>query len=257
MNNNSKPHILVIAGLDPTGGAGLLADSATIMAHGCHASCVATAIVPQNTTGVSSIHPIDASIVSEQLETIASDMTIDAVKIGLLGSVEVMDVVYEFLTRLSDIPVVMDPILRSGGNDSALTTEDEIPNLLTLLPKISLLTPNGPEALALSGLETLSEAAEWLVYAGARQVFVTGGHGEGAHIHSRLFGPDGIQDFKVMRIAGEFRGTGCSMASAIAAYLAAGHPIDEAIEQAQNFVRLTLKQAFTPGQGQAIPFRFA
>lgn len=251
------PNILVLAGLDPSGGAGIQADIQTLTALGCHPLPVLTCLTVQNTQRLQHSEAVSAALVSRQLHEIARDIPIDAIKTGALGSAEMVDVISEFIDQGSAaIPVVVDPVLKAGGGGS-LADARLIQRLKQrLLPVASLITPNGPEARALTGNEDVIQAGTLLLEWGAQAVLVTGGHEDGESLINRLMvDGEAPKHWSVPRLSGQYHGSGCTLASAIAAGLAQGLSLVGAVEGAQAFVREALIGALRPGQGQAIPNR--
>ncbi|WP_174290910.1 bifunctional hydroxymethylpyrimidine kinase/phosphomethylpyrimidine kinase [Sphingomonas bacterium] len=234
------PRILVIAGSDSGGGAGIQADVKTITILGGHAMTAVTAITAQNTMGVQAVMPVPAAMVLAQIDSVAGDIGVDAVKIGMLGSAEVAMAVAERLAAL-DVPIVFDPVMIATSGD-ALADAATIAAFARLMEIATLVTPNLPELRALGGEAMLRRTDT--------AVLVKGGHGEGDEITDELVLPGG--DRRIWtgeRIATtSSHGTGCTLASAIACGLGAGLTMEEAITRAIRFVRAALLSA--PGLGQ-------
>lgn len=234
--------ILIIAGSDSGGGAGIQADIKTVTMLGGHAMTAITAITAQNTLGVSAIHAVPPEIITAQIDAVVSDLGVDAVKIGMLGTRETIACVKAALARLpTQIPVVVDPVLVATSGAS-LSEADTIPALHGLFSRATLVTPNLPELDALGG-----EAAV-LVHGCA--LLIKGGHAEGERLTDRLVtATDTVAKWEDSRIATRHtHGTGCTLASAIATGLGEGMPLDQAIARARKFVRAALRAA--PGLGQ-------
>ena len=229
--------ILIIAGSDSGGGAGIQADIKTVTMLGGHAMTAVTAITAQNTLGVSAVHPIPTDMVVAQIDAVVSDIGVDAVKIGMIGSAETANAVADRLTGLT-VPIVFDPVMIATSG-AALADAATIAAFARLMAIATLTTPNLPELAALGGEGALPGLT-----------LIKGGHGDGDTITDRLVGPLG----EVARWSGErinttsTHGTGCTLASAIACLLGQGVELVEAIAQARRFVRLALRGA--PGLGR-------
>ena len=257
------PIVLAFGATDPSGGAGLQADILTIASMGCHPLTVVTAITVQDTGGVDDILPIDAEWVSDQARAVLEDMPVAAFKIGLLGSVENIAAIAEVISDYPDIPLVFDPVLASGRGDE-LTDEDMLDALRELLlPQTTILTPNSIEARRLIQDEDndednpdLAECAKRIVQLGCEYVLVTGTHEHTPKVINTLYGENGVvRSDSWARLSGIYHGSGCTLASAIAALLANGLSMNEAVKEAQEFTWQSLKYAFRPGMGQHIPDR--
>ncbi len=272
MAAGSRPCVLVFAGLDPSGGAGLLADAQAVAAQGAHALTVCTALTVQDNDRVHGVQPVDPELVLRQARALAGKMTIGAVKVGITGSAANARAIAEFVAWLRardgarvrmpgpvpvpGLPLVLDPVLASGHGD-LLSRDDAVQALAPLLPLATVLTPNGPEARALSGATQPDAQAAALHARGCRHVLITGGHGDGDEVINRWYGhgSDAARDWRWPRLAGEFHGSGCTLASAIAGQLASGAPLARALEQAQHYVHNALRQAYAIAPGQRIPTR--
>lgn len=258
------PIVMVFAASDPSGGAGMQADIMTLSSLGCHPLSVITALTVQDSAGVEDVLPIDADWVSDQARALLEDMPVAAFKIGMLGSVENIAAIAEIVSDYPDIPLVLDPVLASGRGDE-LASEDMIAALRELLlPQTTLLTPNSMEARRLvldEGDEEddpdLAECARRLVGAGAEFVLVTGTHENSAEVVNSLYGENGlVRSDAWERLPGSYHGSGCTLASAIAANLANGLDINDAVRDAQDYTWQTLANGFRPGMGQYFPDRF-
>ena len=252
------------AASDPTCGAGLQADLLTLAAHGCHPLTVVTALTVQDTVGVEDLLPLDGGWVADQARALLEDMPVAAFKLGMLGSVEAISAVAEVLSDYPDTPVVFDPVLASGRGD-AFADEDAVDAMIELLlPLTDILTPNSLEARRLaqelgSGggpTPSLSECARRLIGAGCVHVLVTGTHEQGARVVNTLYGSHGpLRSDEWDRLPGSYHGSGCTLASAIAANLAWGLPLSDAVRAAQEYTWNSLAQGFRPGMGQFVPQR--
>ncbi len=252
------------AASDPTCGAGLQADLLTLAAHGCHPLTVVTALTVQDTVGVEDLLPLDGGWVADQARALLEDMPVAAFKLGLLGSIEAISAVAEVLSDYPDTPVVFDPVLASGRGD-AFADEDAVDAMIELLlPLTDVLTPNSLEARRLAqelgnsgaGSPSLSECARRLVAAGCAHVLITGTHEQGARVVNTLYGSHGpVRQDDWARLPGSYHGSGCTLASAIAAQLAWGQPLADAVRAAQEYTWNSLAQGFRPGMGQHVPNR--
>ncbi len=265
--NPSPPIVLTFAASDPTGGAGLQADILTLASLGCHPLSVVTAITVQDTAGVEGVLPIDAEWVADQARTLLEDMPVAAFKLGMLGSVEVIAAIAEVISDYPDIPVVLDPVLASGRGDQFADEEMIEAMIGLLLPQTTLLTPNSLEARRLAQQlgegngdarheHGLAECAHLLINAGCEYVLVTGTHEAGLQVVNTLYGSHGaVRSDRWDRLPGSYHGSGCTLASAIAAHFASGVDVGDAVMGAQEFTWRTLAAGFRPGMGQFIPDR--
>ncbi|MDP1952775.1 MAG: bifunctional hydroxymethylpyrimidine kinase/phosphomethylpyrimidine kinase [Betaproteobacteria bacterium] len=256
------PIVLSFAAADPTGGAGIQADLLTLSSMGCHALTVVTAITVQDTAGVEDVLPIDADWVSDQARVLLEDMPVAAFKIGLLGSVENCAAIAEVIADYPDVPLILDPVLASGRGDE-LAAEDLIEAMREMLiPQTTIITPNSLEARRLAddgGDEerSLEDCARRILDMGCEYVLITGTHENTPQVVNTLYGQQGvIRSDSWPRLSGSFHGSGCTLASAIAATLANGLDIPEAVREAQEYTWQTLNAGFRPGMGQHIPDRF-
>lgn len=255
-----RPCVLVFAGADPSGGAGVYADVQAIAAAGAHALPVVTVLTVQDNNRVHALHPVAAEQVRAQAEALIASIPIAAVKIGIVGSRANALCIATLLARLKiaqpDLPVVLDPVLASGHGD-ALTREDALAVIAPLLVHATLITPNLPEASALcpDASGPAAQAAA-LIAGGAHHVLIKGGHGEAEMVVNRWFAADGTtRAWQSPRLRGEFHGSGCTLASAIAGRLASGDTMHDAIDAGLGFCDRALAQAFAIAPGQAIPAR--
>ncbi|MDB5865264.1 MAG: Phosphomethylpyrimidine kinase [Betaproteobacteria bacterium] len=257
------PIVLVFAASDPSGGAGLQADIMTLSSMGCHPLSVITAITIQDTTGVDDVSPIDAEWVADQARCVLEDMPVAAFKIGVLGSVETIAAIAEVVSDYPEIPLVLDPVLASGRGDELASEEMVIALRELLVPQTTIITPNSLEArrLAIDDSDEdddpdLAECASRLIASGCEYVLVTGTHENTPQVINTLYGQEGIlRSDSWQRLPGSYHGSGCTLASAIAATIANGLAIGDAVKDAQEYTWQTLKSAFRPGMGQRIPDR--
>ena len=257
------PIVLVFAASDPSGGAGLQADIMTLSSMGCHPLSVVTAVTIQDTTGVDDVSPIDAEWVADQARCVLEDMPIAAFKIGVLGSVETIAAIAEVVSDYPEIPLVLDPVLASGRGDELASEEMVIALRELLVPQTTIITPNSLEARRLAIDDSneeddpdLAECASRLIASGCEYVLVTGTHENTPQVVNTLYGHDGVlRTDSWQRLPGSYHGSGCTLASAIAATIANGLAIGDAVKDAQEYTWQTLKSAFRPGMGQHIPDR--
>ena len=251
------PVVLALSGSDPSGGAGIQADIEALASHGCHCAPVITAITVQDTQDVKSYAPLDGTLIMEQARAVLEDMPVAAIKIGMLGSVEAIEAIYGVLRDYPDIPVVLDPIISSGGG-SALADDEMLEALDTLLlPHTTVLTPNSVEArvLAPEG-DNLDACAMALLDKGCEFVLITGTHENTPQVTNTLYGNRRLlESFTWERLNGSFHGSGCTLAASIAGLLAQGLEPFSAIHEAQTYTWETLKHGYRIGMGQALPNR--
>jgi hydroxymethylpyrimidine/phosphomethylpyrimidine kinase len=251
-----KGRVLIIAGSDSGGGAGVQADIKTVTALGGYAMSAITAITVQNTLGVSDVHPIPPHIVRAQIDAVMSDLGADVWKLGMLGGAAHARTVTEAYEAVgAGVPLVLDPVMVAKGGASLLDSGAVAVVRDALTPLAAIVTPNAPEAEALTGLRVRDldgqkRAGAMLVEKiGARAALVKGGHIEGASVRDVLVSANGISVFESPRIdTRATHGTGCTLASAIAAHLAHGVALAPAVEQARAYLMEAIRQA--PGLGQ-------
>jgi hydroxymethylpyrimidine/phosphomethylpyrimidine kinase len=257
--NARPPIVLSFAASDPTGGAGAQADILTLAALGCHPLTVLTALTAQDTRGVHGMRAVDADWVEMQALRLLEDMPVDAFKLGVLGSAANVEAVARVIERLPRLPVVLDPVLASGRGD-ALADGGTLEALRArLLPLTTVLTPNSLEARRLCGDDGagLDACAARLVDMGCKQVLITGTHEPGAQVVNTLYDARGkVREDRWPRLPGGYHGSGCTLASALAAFLAKGLAVPEAAREAQAYTWKALQAGFSAGAGQSIPDRF-
>jgi hydroxymethylpyrimidine kinase/phosphomethylpyrimidine kinase len=253
-SNSSPPIVLTIAGFDPSCGAGIAADLKTIAAHNCYAVAAVTALTVQNTQGVKSTHITPAATLRAQLDALAEDAHIAAVKIGMLGNRANAAAVAEFLDHAKIVNVVLDPVARAQSGGADLIDAAGLKYILEeLMKRSSIVTPNIAEAERMTGMEirdvaAMESAARKLAELGARAVLVKGGHMEKAI--DILF--DGTE---IQRLGGEkvksanTHGSGCTLASAIASQLACGRGLHEAVMLAKTYVTKAIEKSYAVGHG--------
>ncbi len=253
----SSPHVptaLTIAGSDSGGGAGIQADLRTFAAFGVHGTSAITALTAQNTRGVDAIHTAPTAFLRAQIEAVLGDFRVGAAKLGMLATPAIAQAVAGVLATRPRLPVVLDPVL-VATTGARLGTQALVAGLRRrLLPLATLVTPNIPEAEALLGHRIASRdampgAARALRDAGARAVLLKGGHLRGSEVSDLLLTADGEHWFHQRRRRGEFHGTGCSLSAAVAAGLALGRPLEDAVEAAIHFVQQAIVAGYRPGKG--------
>ncbi len=254
------PVVLTIAGSDSGGGAGVQADLQTFAALGVHGVCAITALTAQNTRGVRAVSPVAAAFVSRQIEAVAEDFDVAAVKIGMLADAHIVEAVADSLQAHDLGPLVIDPVMVSGSGDRLLDADAVETVRRRLLPLATVLTPNLAESAVLLGLDDpapgasdadLLDRARRLRSAGAEAVFLKGGHRHG-DADDLFVGPEGELVLTAERIPGRVtHGTGCTVSAAIAASLAKGRSCVEAVREAKHFVSGAIAQARMVGGGQA------
>ncbi len=244
--------VLIIAGSDSGGGAGIQADIKTVTALGGYAATAITAVTVQNTLGVTGVHPIPLDVVEAQARAVLSDIGADAIKTGMLGDAATVELVARLLDEAA-VPAVIDPVMVAKGGASLLAADAVAAVRELLIPRATLLTPNAPEAEALTGLavattDDLRRAGDALLKAGARAVLMKGGHVPGERVVDVLMTAQGDTAFEGERIESRHtHGTGCTLASACAVGLAQGLPLVAAVARAWDYVHEAMLRA--PGLG--------
>lgn len=254
----TPPRLLTIAGSDSGGGAGIQADLRTFDAHGVYGMSAITAVTAQNTRAVTAVHEIPPQVVAAQIDAVFEDIGVDAIKIGMLASAPIIEVVAERLEawrgRGAQPPIVLDPVMVSKSGDALLRAEAVEALRDRLLPMATVITPNLPEAERLSGIDVARDEAR---YQAARElaargpaVLIKGGHGRGDDLSDLLFDGSRFHRFTGERIATtSTHGTGCTLSSAIAARLALGDDLATAVETAISYLRGAIAAAFPLGGG--------
>ncbi|HVF37233.1 MAG TPA: bifunctional hydroxymethylpyrimidine kinase/phosphomethylpyrimidine kinase [Sphingomicrobium sp.] len=245
---DKTPRILIIAGSDSSGGAGIQADIKTVTMLGGHAMTAITAVTAQNTQGVTAVHSVPTETVLAQIDAVTGDIGVDAVKIGMIGSPFTALHIAARLEALEGVPVVFDPVMMATSG-ATLADDATVGAFGKLMDAASLVTPNLPELRRLTGEEDEVAGALKLVSRHRCPVLIKGGHEEGDALADALIEEDNMTSWQGQRIdTTSTHGTGCTLASAIAFYLGAGLPLAQAIERARLFVRMALREA--PGLGQ-------
>ncbi|MRW91757.1 hydroxymethylpyrimidine/phosphomethylpyrimidine kinase [Duganella sp. FT80W] len=291
---SSRPCVLVFAGLDPSGGAGLTADAQAVAGQGAHALTVCTALTVQDNDRVHGVQPVDAAMLLLQAAALTQKIAVSAVKIGITGSAANARAIAEVIVRLREqqpeLPVVLDPVLASGHGD-LLSRDDAVQALAPLLPLATVLTPNGVEARMMTDATQAHAQAAALHASGCQHVLITGGHDDGDEVVNRWYAPAAtatataapaspataaalgtdagtvgracvggggaalVREWRWARLAGEFHGSGCTLAAAIAGQLALGLPLTDALDAAQRYTWHALRDAYAIAPGQRIPSR--
>ena len=254
---HSRPVVLCMSGHDPIGGAGLQADIEALLAQGCHGAPTVTALTVQDTVDVSDFRVLDRDWVLAQARSTIHDVPVAAVKLGMLGSVEMVDTVLEVMSLLPGVPLVCDPVLRAGGGGSLGKEDVGYAMRERLFPISAIATPNLPEARILAELPHGSAdecAAKLLPH--IEHLLITGGHGDEREVHNRLYCRNGERHtFTCPRLPGNYHGSGCTLASALAGRLALGEGLVSAVRSALDYTWRALRDAEAPGHGQFIPRR--
>ncbi len=260
------PVILSIAGYDPSSGAGITADIRTVAAQGCYAVTCITALTVQSTQGVFAVRPLDPDLVARTLATLADDLEVAAVRVGMLGSGEVAATVADFLAERKLPNIVLDPVIRSSSGAILLDEPGQEVLAKRLLPLCDVITPNVDEAATLAGVEPVAAEAPWeevllrirtmaskLRELGSRAVVVTGGHltqandyllyEEGGAVREEVFPGEHME-------SGSTHGTGCAFATALACQLAQGKALPQAVRAAKEYVRKAIAAAYPLGRGR-------
>jgi len=257
MNDKKLPVVMIFAGSDPTGGAGLVADIQSVTALGCHPAPVITAVTSQDTKELKNFIAVDTEIVIEQSRAVLEDMPIAAFKTGMLGSAANLSAVATIIENYPDIPLIVDPVLSTGGGDSLSEEPLEDGYRSMLLPLATLATPNAIEAKKLAPEADSREACiQSLLSLGCEHVLHTGSHEPTEEVVHYLYGHRRcMESFTQQRLPDEFHGSGCTLASACAAALAHGFDIVTAVREALEFTWNSLDRAQQAGMGQKLPYR--
>lgn len=252
------PAVLCASGHDPSGGAGIVADSEAVRAAGAHAVGVITCLTAQDTCSLQRLWPQPPGQVGEQCRVLLQDARVAAIKIGLLGSTAMVRVLTGVIQDHQRLPVVLDPVLASGMGQSVADAALRKQMRQRLFPAVTLLTPNVPEARTLTGATEPEDCADRLLRLGCLWVLITGTHAPGEAVTNRLYGRSGTSaSWDWPRLPGEYHGSGCTLASAIAARLALGLGVPEAVAEAQAYTWETLVRARRTGRCQLTPNRLS
>ncbi len=251
------PAALTIAGSDSGGGAGIQADLKTFAALGVYGASVITAITAQNTLGVQSVGATEPGLVEAQLSSVLGDLRLGAIKTGMLGSAESIHAIADQLAaRAPDIPLVMDPVMVATSG-SSLADGPTIEAMRHLMARATLVTPNLEEAAALTGISpdspaAMRDAGRALLECGCTAVLIKGGHGSGPEISDLLVTANGERSWSHRALPGSYHGTGCTLASAVAAGLALGNDLERAVERGIGFVQKAMKRGGLSRSGELV-----
>ena len=254
--STNRPVVLSFSGHDPSGGAGIQADIEALVSHQCHACSVITVLTEQDSRNVKKLIPQDPQNIIQQADTLLADFKIAAIKIGLIGHHETADAIHSILIRHPYVPVVLDPVLAAGGgkplaNEQLITAITEL-----LIPCTTVLTPNSEEARKLAKQQDLAACGFILQSQGADYVLITGTHVQSQRVNNQVFMADKKSEtFSWERLPESYHGSGCTLASTIAALIAHGLDPFTAITEAQEFTWNSLAAAYRPGHGQFNPNR--
>jgi hydroxymethylpyrimidine/phosphomethylpyrimidine kinase len=244
------PIVLTFAASDPTGGAGLQADLLTLAALGCHPLSVLTGLTVQDTRGVEHLEAVAADLVTRQASALLAESKVAAFKVGVLASAGNVRAVAALAAAHASVPLVLDPVLASGRGDALASDAVRSALLEALVPHATVMTPNTLEAGRLGGAQRLLDL-------GARYVLVTGTHDDTLEVINRLYDRGGlVREDRWQRLPGSFHGSGCTLASAVAAALAKGRAVPDAVRDAQEYTWKALAGGFRTGAGQMLPNRF-
>ncbi len=262
----NKPKItLTIAGTDPTGGAGVMADLKSFHSCGVYGMATITSIVAQNTLGVQHIHNLETSWVKEQLDSIFSDELPQAIKTGMIATKETMELIRDYLSTHADIPYVLDPVMLAKSGDSLMDDDTKDHLQSTLLPLADVVTPNIPEAEEITGLTINDEdsmrqvGSIFINEIGSKGVVIKGGHSADLNkAKDFLFTADDVFIFENKRFdTRHTHGTGCTFSAVIAAELAKGRSIYQAVKKAKEFISLSIEYTPEIGNGRGPVNHFA
>ncbi|KAF0812430.1 Hydroxymethylpyrimidine/phosphomethylpyrimidine kinase [Andreprevotia sp. IGB-42] len=261
--NPTPPLVLVFAGNDPSGGTGLTADILALASLGCHPLPVITAIAVQDSAGLQEFQPVEPDWLEDQARLILEDMRIDAIKVGLVGSIENLTVIAEIASDYPEIPLILEPVLSSGESDEYSTDELIAAMRELLLPHTLIVTPNSIEARRLASDDAdeqedmpLDAAAQRMLNCGCEYVLITGTHENTPKVTNTLFSGNGrVRADSWDRLPGSFHGAGCTLTAAIAGAIASGVELSQAVRDAQEYTWQALSGGFRPGMGQIIPDR--
>jgi len=250
------PNVLCLSGHDPSGGAGMHADIETVGALGTHAAGVITALTRQDTRNAYGVLPTETSEFAAQVEILMADMRFEAIKVGLVGSAAQARSIANLARSHSDLPVVLDPVLRAGGG--ATLADDPVAEALAehLFRHTVCLTPNAAEARLLCHGEPDLDSCGAQLARRVHAVLITGGDEPGEEVINTWYGADGVVErYRWPKLSHKFHGAGCTLSSAIAALLARGEPLEIAISAAQEYTWEALSRGFEPGRGRPIAER--
>ena len=266
-----KPVVMCFSGLDPSGGAGISADIETLFSLGCHPAAVVSALTVQDSRDAQEMQTLPPALLLRQARTVLNDMQVQCFKVGLLGSVATIEAVHGLLQEHANVPVVIDPVLQAGGGfafarDGSQNDGDSMQDIIAamgrwLLPRCTVLTPNTDELQQLAGPAANKPGDYWaaakdLLATGCKHILLTGSHANTEAVVNRLYtaGKD-PQSYDWPRLPAQYHGSGCTLAAAVAAYLAQGEDVPTASAKAQAFTFAALENGWQPGRGQYLPER--
>ena len=257
MNPNELQSILLcVGGHDPCGGAGILADAEAARAAGIHACTIISCLTAQNTCGIARLWPQRAEQIEEQCRLILDDSDVGALKIGLLGSSRAVRALCDLAAAHPHLPLILDPVLVTGSGQQVADAAMLNQMRNNLLGSCTLATPNLPEARTLSSFKAPDDCANRLLQTGCAWVLITGTHEPGDRVINRLYGRDGSRrEWSWPRLEGEYHGSGCTLAGAIAARIVKGMDIESAVDEAQSYTWESLDRALRTGRCQLTPNR--
>lgn len=245
-----------MAGHDPGGGAGIQADIEAIACNGCHAVSVITCMTTQNTSEFRKLIRVDPLDFTEQVEMILDDIRVDSCKIGLIIDSGILSAVEKVLIKLKNIQIVLDPVISAGTGQKIITEDIRLSIHDKLIPFTSIITPNSMEARELTGMDDLDAAGSELLKRGCKAVLITGTHEQHEKVINTLYCNNHMIRYEWQRLPGNYHGSGCTLSSSIAARLALGQDIQQAVASAQDYTWHTLKHAIRLGESQYHPDRF-
>lgn len=251
------PVVLCLSGHDPSGGAGIQADIEAIRAQGVYPATVVTALTVQDSHDAYAVEAVGSATVIRAAERLLADLPVTVFKLGLLGSAENAAAIAALLSRHARHPVVLDPVLHAGGGAALADEALAAALVLRLLPRATIVTPNLVEARRLAApAHDRADCARALLDRGAGQVLITGGsEGEGDEVLNSLHDAQGVRNWRWPRLPAQYHGSGCTLAASLAARLALGEPLPQAVETAQRYTWNTLRDADHIGRGQRFPHR--
>jgi hydroxymethylpyrimidine kinase/phosphomethylpyrimidine kinase len=253
--------VLSIAGSDPSGGAGIQIDLRTFQALGAHGMAVPAALTAQNSRGVMATYPVSPRVLSQQIETLLSDIKPDAMKTGMLLTRQNVNAAAKAARTYRIRNMVVDPVIRSSSGKMLLKPDAVRALKRDLFPLALVITPNIPEAEILTGMRIMTDedmdfAAGKLLDMGPRYVLIKGGHRASGEAVDTLYGGKTVLSFSTIRLKGEFHGTGCVLSAAIAVFIGKGLPVEKAVEKSKLFVEKMLRKAKRVGKAGTKYFQF-
>ena len=251
--DNKHSIVMCFSGHDPSGGAGLQADIEAITANHAHACTIVTALTVQDSVNVQQVAPVELSLFQASTDAILNDVSVNVFKTGLLADAQIAQAVANIATQHADIPLVIDPVLASGAGTELANAELVKVIQKQLLPLATIATPNLPEAQRLSGEQDADACAEKILAMGCQYVLLTGTHATTDNVINSLYHGDSKIEFEVERLNGDYHGSGCTLASSLAANLANGHDINTSVSMALDYTWQSLKHAQAIGKGQLLP----